>query len=75
MADKRIYVVTEGTSDGTKQGEFMVKASSQAQAVAHVVKGRFSAEVASTDDVVRLMGAGATVQDTGGSDGEPAPAN
>lgn len=64
--NKRIYVVTEKVADSDVQK--LVNAASQAQAIAHVVKGRFSAESASPNDVVRLMTAGAAVEETGSGD-------
>lgn len=63
MAARRIYVVTE--TDGKMQTEFLVAASSQSQAVGHVVRGRFSAEPANGSTVARLMGGGKTVQEAG----------
>lgn len=63
MATKRIYVVTE--TDGKAQTEFLVAASSQAQAVGHVVRGRFSASPANGGTVARLMKAGVVVQEAG----------
>lgn len=49
---KRIYVVAQ--QDGDKKTEHLVRAVSPAQAINHVAKPQFSAEVASQDDVLRL---------------------
>lgn len=66
-AVKRVYVVTERTADQTdptgKDRHFLVRAGSQAQAVSYIVRGRFTAEAASTDDVLRLRDV--EVQDAG----------
>lgn len=70
-SNKRIYVVSEvipAAEGGMTKRQCLVNAGSQAQAIAHVVKGRFSAESASPNDVVRLMTAGATVEETGSGD-------
>lgn len=61
--ERRLYVVVE--NDGKAIVEKLVRAGSQAQAVSHVVKARFSAEAAKSDDVARLMAAGVTVQEAG----------
>ena len=60
----RIYVVKETAADG-KTTERLVRAGSQAQAIRHVVIGRFDAETASTEDVARLVGDGAEIQTAG----------
>ncbi len=62
----RIYVVT----DTELQARQLVRASSQAQAVRHVTKSRFDVEVASQDDLVSLLGAGANVMSATAEDGE-----
>lgn len=57
MATKRIYIVKQSvTTDVSSSGviEHLVRASSAAQAIGHVVKPRFTAEVASQDVVLRL---------------------
>lgn len=50
---KRIYVVSEEVA-GNVVNEWLVKATSQAQAIAHVVKGRFTAEAANVEAIIRL---------------------
>lgn len=70
---KRVYIVTEhpielpGTVKVTSSPpvpiERLVRATSQSQAISHVVRGRFEAMVASTDDVIRLRDV--PVQDAG----------
>ena len=59
MAAQRIYVVTNGN------GRQLVRASSQAQAIRHIVSTEYSAEVAKPDDIVELMTAGVQVQTAG----------
>ena len=59
----RIYVVTETTESGVD--ERLVRAASQAQAIRHVVIGRFDAAAASTEDVARLVAAGTAIQTAG----------
>ena len=54
----RIYVVSKGTEPVA-----LVRASHPHQAVGHVVKGQFNAKVASQDELVSLLAAGATVQE------------
>ncbi len=61
-AVKRVYVVEEGYAEGTKIS-FLVRAGSPAQAVHHIVRGRFTAKAASTEDVLRLHDV--EVQDAG----------
>lgn len=51
---RRVYVVKEDDADGKTINESLVKAGSQAQAIQHVVKGRFSAEAASVETILRL---------------------
>ncbi len=53
---KRLYIVTETTKDGA-QDEKIIEASSQAQAIAKVVSGRFDAAPASARDVMRIRDA------------------
>lgn len=60
-AAKRIYVVSDGTPDHS----VLVRASSQAQAVHHVVSSRYTAKVASQSDLVVLLGVGVKVQEAG----------
>ena len=56
MAEQRIYVVTNG---GTQH---LVQASSQAQAIRHIVGKTFDARIAKTLDVAQLMGNGAVLE-------------
>jgi hypothetical protein len=58
-APKRIYVV-----EGDEKPR-LVRAVSQAQAVAHVVGERFEASVADQEDLVKYMGLGAQVENAG----------
>lgn len=61
MAEKRIYAVAD-----KKAGVcHLVKAATQAQAVGHVVRGQFVAEVASQEVLVDLMTAGKKVEEAG----------
>ena len=62
-AVKRVYLVTETTEKDDV--ERLVRAGSQHQAVAHVVKGRFDATIAKVDDVARLVASGVLVVDAG----------
>lgn len=62
----RYYVVTEQlVSDGALSGkttEYLVEANSQAHAIRHIVKPRFTAEPADAKEVFRLMNAGVKLQ-------------
>lgn len=60
----RIYVVRDqdGQADSAANTR-LVKASSQAQAIGHVVRARYTAGVAKQDELVRLMGAGVKVEE------------
>ena len=60
---RRIYVVKETVPDGEKN--YLVRAASQAQAVTHIVRGRFDAQVATTDEALALTAAGVPVVDAG----------
>lgn len=60
-SDKRIYVVTEDHDEGERKT--LVRAATPAQAIRHEVKDRFTAEVATTDEVAELVGGGTKVQD------------
>lgn len=60
----RIYVVveeSEGKSEPVTKPR-LVRASSQAQAVGHVVRSRYSAKVAKQDDLETLLGEGVKVE-------------
>lgn len=66
MSDNnRIYVVTQATGegDGSTDQQHLVRAGSQAQAIRHVVGNQFSAEVATQDDLVTLIGKGVKVRE------------
>lgn len=52
MATNRIYVVKQ--QDGDKTTERLVRAQSAAQAIKHVAKPQFTAEVGSQDEILRL---------------------
>jgi hypothetical protein len=56
----RIYVVR-----GPNKSVALVKASSQAQAVGHVVRSAYEAEVAEQDTLVALVGEGVKVESAG----------
>lgn len=56
---KRIYMVeTEDTMTG-------VRATSQAQALNHVVKGAYKVKAATADEVAQYMEAGGTIENAG----------
>lgn len=57
---KRIYHVTDSTEGG---GEHLVRASTPAAAIHHVVRNRYRANVAAQDTIVDLLGAGQKVED------------
>lgn len=61
----RIYVVSEHADPADAVGvvKRMVRASTPAQAIRHVVAPRFTAEVATTDDAVTLASNGVKVED------------
>lgn len=59
----RIYKVTDTQAD--PPATVLVRATSQAQAVAHVARNRYAAAVAKPDDVVKVMEAGGKVHDAG----------
>ncbi len=56
-SNTRIYVVR-----GPNKAVALVKASSQAQAVGHVVRNAYEAEVAEQDTLVQLVGEGVKVE-------------
>jgi hypothetical protein len=62
--DTRIYVVTHKV-DGSPANDtqHLVRASSQSQAIRHVVAEKFDAYVASQDALVHLLGKGVKVED------------
>lgn len=62
---KRIYIVT----DKAAKVDFLIKATSQAQAVRHVARMQFDVSVASAVDVADKLTAGVKLEDAG----EPKP--
>lgn len=70
MADTRIYRVDEKDAHGKPVTNYLVRAASVAQAVRHVAEPRFTAGVASQDDLVELAGKGHKVQDANGGAGK-----
>lgn len=60
MADKRIYLVAPSTpKDGAPPsalGERLIRATNVAQARNHAARETFAVNVASQDDLVRLLG-------------------
>lgn len=63
---RRVYVVVESVKEGVEQRR-LVEAVSQAQAVSHVVRGKFVASVASQAELVSLLTSGAKVEKAGDS--------
>ncbi len=62
---KRVYFVTCTDSDGMTDGEWLVRAHNQAQAIRYVTRDRFKARVASQERLIdMIVGAGAKVLDT-----------
>jgi hypothetical protein len=59
MAQKRIYVV----ADQSDRGCYLVRAPSPAGAINRIVRNRYTAESASQEQIVELMGLGAPVID------------
>lgn len=60
----RIYAVT----DRDTAAVHLVRATSQAQAIRHVASARYTATVASQDDLVQLVASGHTVDDATAND-------
>lgn len=60
----RIYSVT----DSETAAVHLVRATSQAQAIRHVASTRYSAAVASQDELVQLVAGGHTVDDATATD-------
>jgi hypothetical protein len=58
MATNRIYAVTNGAGDVR-----LVRASNRAQAVNHVARATFSAEVATQDALILAVSQGVKVED------------
>ena len=59
MATTRIYVVRDTANESKR----LVRASTQAQAIRHVVKDRFEVTVADQETLVFMMSNGAMVED------------
>lgn len=55
---QRVYIVTEEGNERVR----LVRASTPAQAIRHVVKSVFSANVASQDALIDALGKGETVE-------------
>lgn len=68
-APTRIYVVTNRGDDTQR----LVRATTPAQAIRHVVRGTFGVAVAAQDTPVDLLQSGVTVEDAA-SEPEPAEA-
>lgn len=66
-SSKRIYVVTENGGEKPVQRR-MVKATTAAQAIRHVVEPRFTAEVADPEQCAELGAAGVKVEDAGNAE-------
>jgi hypothetical protein len=67
VSETRIYRISEINSPAGKLCA-LVRAGTQAQAIRHVVRNRFSADVATQDDLVGLLSAGVKVEDAGKED-------
>lgn len=63
----RIYAVT----DNCTATVHLVRATSQAQAIRHIASARYTATVASQDDLVQLVALGAAVYDATANDETP----
>lgn len=61
MAASRIYTVAHNDTGNA----YLVRAASQAQALAHVARSQYSTRVATQDDIVDAMRAGVAVEDAG----------
>ena len=64
MAATRIYAVTDTENEDVA----LVRASTQAQAIRHVVKHRFDVAVADQEQLVDLLSRGYLVKDATGED-------
>lgn len=62
----RIYVVREQGATGA--GRHLVEAATQAQAIGHVVRGKYTAEVAEQGELVELVSKGVKVEKAGASE-------
>lgn len=63
MGQVRIYLVTEKTAQGDTVRERLVQGSSGSQCVRYCAEPIFSAKVAKSTDVARLMKDGAKLED------------
>ncbi len=61
---KRIYQVSDAAAASDVMPR-LVRAATQAQAVSHAVRTRFTAEVPSQDGLVALVAAGVKVEEAG----------
>lgn len=61
----RIYNVFEVREGGARSTGVLVRANTQAQAIGHVVRNAYEAEVANQETLVRMLGDGAKVQEAG----------
>ncbi len=65
----RIYNVFEkNMAGGAVSGGVLVRANTQAQAIGHVVRNRYGAEVADQETLVRLLADGVKVEECGDSE-------
>ena len=62
---RRIYKIRDTESRDDERAYALVRATNPAQAIRHVVRDRFTADVASQDDLVELVGHGLKVQTAG----------
>lgn len=62
--ETRIYRVRDLKAE-TLEADYLVRASSAAQAVRHAARDRFTAAVATTDDCITLTKAGVEVEESG----------
>lgn len=63
-ATTRIYRVIENSDGAAKDAIYhLVRAQSAAQAIRHIVSPRFTADVATPDQLVELVGGGAKVRE------------
>lgn len=63
MSKTRIYVVTEAATADKPEQKRLIRTSSQSAAIAAVTDPRFTAAVATPDELVALVGAGVKVED------------
>lgn len=61
----RIYKVTDTQAGENAPATVLVRATSQAQAVAHVARSRYTVAAARPDDVAEVMGRGGEVHNAG----------